>query len=171
MCNLDPVDLKGCIVGLYHRAIYDTYDIAIDGQSLEKHEVLALGLLFKYYNIPYSYYAGNESFPLATKIFITNTTTYTTRFFSTVSFLTSPSACSSSTWPDHPAPPARWVPLPSPPPLPPPPPPPSLPPLPPLPTPPLQGLPPQRPPRAPPPLPGLPVLEPEARCPRCSDLP
>lgn len=62
--NLLLDDVKKCIGGLYNRAT-DTYGVTIRSLNWNNNEILALGVLFKYHNIPFRYWGkeGFEEFP------------------------------------------------------------------------------------------------------------
>ncbi|RUS19458.1 hypothetical protein BC937DRAFT_87433 [Endogone sp. FLAS-F59071] len=55
-------DVKRCIGGLYHQASCDAHEheagVVIDKATWNMNEVLALGVLFKYYTIPFEYRDG-----------------------------------------------------------------------------------------------------------------
>ncbi|CAG8722350.1 15564_t:CDS:2, partial [Funneliformis caledonium] len=58
--NSQYIDVERCMGGLYHTASKQLHghdkDIEIDARDWSVNEVLALGVLLRYYNIPYSYY-------------------------------------------------------------------------------------------------------------------
>ncbi|CAG8567695.1 7075_t:CDS:2, partial [Paraglomus occultum] len=58
--NFQYKDVEKCMGGLYHTASKQLHghetDIGIDARDWTVNEVLALGVLFYYYNIPYLYY-------------------------------------------------------------------------------------------------------------------
>ncbi|CAG8759488.1 16780_t:CDS:2, partial [Acaulospora morrowiae] len=58
--NSQYKDVERCMGGLYHTASKNLHghdkDIEIDARDWSANEVLALGVLFRYYNISYYYY-------------------------------------------------------------------------------------------------------------------